>query len=152
MAGWSHLMSTSLFIGLALGVVAPGPKDDPKKAATIVGKWAVEKMTVGGKDPGTPSGAIGLEFIADGTLLSRLGTDNPKSSTYKVDPKKDPAEIDIIAAAGVKRPPSLGIYKLDGDTLTLCFDQEPGAARPKAFESPAGTIVMVWTLKRVKKE
>jgi uncharacterized protein (TIGR03067 family) len=136
---------------LALG--APAAKDAPKKELpTIVGHWASEKVTVGGKDQDVPPNSIKFEFADDGTVVVRMGTDKPQSPTYKVTPKAVPPEIDLTPAAGVKRPPSLGIYKLDGDTLTICFDQEPGAARPKSFESREGSAVLVLTLKRVKKE
>ena len=137
---------------LALG--APVPKEAPKKERpTIVGPWASEKVTVGGKDQQTVApDNIQFEFADYGTVVVRMGRDQPQSPAYKVNPKADPPEIDLTPAAGVKRPPSLGIYKLAGDTLTICFDQEPGAARPKSFESPAGSAVLVLTLKRVKKE
>jgi hypothetical protein len=47
-----------------------------------------------------------------------------------------------------------GIYKLDGNTLTLCLAVGGEEAnRPAKFESPAGSMVMLLTLKRpVKKE
>jgi hypothetical protein len=42
------------------------------------------------------------------------------------------------------------IYKVDGDTLSLCWDRGPGAARPKKLESPAGSEVVLYVFKRVK--
>ena len=69
-----------------------------------------------------------------------------------MDPKKDPAEIDIIPPTDKKEPTVLGIYKVDGDNLTVCFRRgKTDSGRPTKFESPEGSEVLVITLKRVKK-
>ena len=44
-------------------------------------------------------------------------------------------------------------YKLDGDTLILCFARAKGDSdRPAKFDSPEGSNVMLMTLKRAKKD
>lgn len=141
-------MYPSLCLGLAVSLGAPAPKDKP----TVVGEWAAESVVAGGKTlPGPPGGAS-FTFAADGKLRVRDGDKVSDDGSYTVDPKKDPAEIDLIPPAAQKKPPTQGIYKLDGDTLTLCFHpKDPKAGRPKAFESPDGSTAMVITLKRVKK-
>jgi uncharacterized protein (TIGR03067 family) len=67
-------------------------------------------------------------------------------STYSVDATKQPATIDMIGTEGdTKGKPALGIYKLAGDTLTMCYTM-PGKARPAAFESSpqSGVYLVVW--------
>jgi len=148
-------MYTFMVAGLALLIAAPGPKDPPKKEPTIVGEWVGESATAGGMALPVPQGGIKFTFTADG----KLTVDEPgrgkaeEAGTYQIDAKKTPAEIDLNPPAGRNEPTILGIYKLDGDTLTLCFHQGgPGVERPKNFESPAGAKSIVMTLKRAKKD
>jgi uncharacterized protein (TIGR03067 family) len=147
-------MYASVLVGLAVSVGAPAVKDPPKKEATIVGEWAGEKAVAAGMNLPIPEGGITFTFDADGTLTVREGNKGkPDTGSYKVDPKKDPAEIDLTPPADKKEAVLQGIYKLDGNTLTLCFRRgAPGAGRPKNFDFPAGSDVIVMTLKRAKTE
>jgi hypothetical protein len=43
-----------------------------------------------------------------------------------------------------------GIYKIDGDTLTMCLS--PTGERPAKFESTAGGQTILMTFKRMKKD
>jgi len=146
-------MYASLLIGLAVGFGAPGAKDPPKKEESIVGEWVGESMVRGGKVRPVPEGGITFNFTADGKLLISEGANGERQvGTYKADSKKSPAEFDLTPPAEKSDKPVLGIYKLDGDTLTLCVSDDDGAARPTRFESPDGTRVMLLTLKRAKKD
>jgi uncharacterized protein (TIGR03067 family) len=144
-------MYPSLLLGVALVVAAPAPKTEAKKdPPTVVGTWVPESGTVGGKADRPPPGTT-FEFTADGTLLIAAEVNpKPEVTSYTTDPKKEPAEIDVVGPGGKKEPPILGIYKIDGDTLTLAMSKD--GTRPTKFESPAGSRVMVMTMKRAKKE
>ena len=150
-------MFASLLVGLAVTVGAqdkkdPPAKDPPAKGAPIVGTWVGEKAVAGGKEQPVPPGGISFTFGPDGKLTVTEGKQNkPDSGTYKTDPKKDPAEIEIIPPAEKKEPTVQGIYKVDGDTLLLAFSRGKGGNRPTKFESPEGSDVIVITLKRDKK-
>jgi uncharacterized protein (TIGR03067 family) len=148
-------MCPCLLVCLSLSVGAPGAKDPPKTEASIVGQWEGEKAVSGGKDKPVPAGGVTMTFTADGKVLVREGKrEKAEEATYKVDATKDPAEIDILppadkAARGTVR----GIFKIDGDTLTLCYARGKGEAdRPTKFDSPEGSRVMLMTLKRTKKK
>jgi uncharacterized protein (TIGR03067 family) len=143
-------MFTTLILALAVG--APAPKAEAKKdPPTVIGKWVPESAIQGGKPDNPPPGTA-IEFTADGKFIATEGpAGKPEEGTYKTDPKKDPAEIDLTEPGGGGRGgPILGIYMLDGDTMTLVISME--GTRPTAFESPAGSKVMLIVLKRVKKD
>jgi len=144
-------VTTSLFIALALVAGAPKPKDPPaKEPPSIVGEWVGESGTRGGQ-PHNPDPGTTITFTADGKLILKEGKrDKPEEGTYKADPKKSPAEIDLVPQIGGKGPTIQGIFKIEGDTLTLCFTM--GSDRPKEFASPAGSEIMLITCKRAKKE
>jgi uncharacterized protein (TIGR03067 family) len=145
---------SSLLVGLALTVGAPAVKEkEPAKSASIVGEWTGEKAVVGGKELPVPEGGVAMTFTEDGKLIVREGkVERTENGSYKIDAKKDPAEIDLMPPADKKDPTIAGIYKVDGDTLTLAFTRgAPGGARPTKFESPADSPIMVLTLKRAKK-
>lgn len=147
-------MYSSLLVGLTVSLGAPAPKEAPKEKPTIVGEWAGQSAVVGGKSQPVPEGGVTFTFTADGKVQVREGNKGaPDEGTYTLAPDKDPAEIDLMPPPTKKDPPALGIYKLDGDTLTLCFHRgDPTkAGRPKKFESPDGSDAIVITLKRVKK-
>jgi uncharacterized protein (TIGR03067 family) len=144
------LMLVSTLI-LSLSVSAPGPKD--AAPAPVTGLWVVAKGVVGGTEVPLPGGAITFDFGTDGTLVVRAdGADSPEGSgTYTLDPKKSPAEIDMVPA-DPKLATAKGIYKVDGDALTLCFIKgAKDVLRPAKFASPAGSEVALFTLKRAKK-
>jgi uncharacterized protein (TIGR03067 family) len=145
-------MYASLWIGLAVAVGAPGAKDPPKKEASIVGVWVREKLTANGKDESEHAAGARFTFTEDGKfLMKQKDREERDEGTYKVDPKKDPAEIDLMGRGGKKDSPFPGIYKLDGDTLTICI-LKGGATRPTKFESPEGSELILMTFKRAKKE
>jgi len=145
-------MYASALVGLAVLVAAPAPKEAPKKDPGIVGEWVAEKMVAGGMElPLQQGGAFTFLFAPDGKLIVKEGTkEKPEEASYTVDPKKTPAEIDLVPPAQEKVGTMAGIFKIDGDVLTLCFTMM--GERPKSFESPVGAMTMLMTLKRVKKD
>jgi uncharacterized protein (TIGR03067 family) len=145
----------AIFLGAALVVGAPALKDPPKKDPGIVGEWALESTMLGGK-AGKVASALRYEFTADGQWIIRREGAVVKTvpRQYKVDTKANPATIDITYQkdGGAAQPPDmLGIYKIDGDTLTLCYTPG-GGERPTTFEPAEGVRVAVMVLRRVKKD
>jgi uncharacterized protein (TIGR03067 family) len=140
-----------LLLGLALSITAPASKDAAKKdTQSIVGEWVPTEAIRGGK-PDMPPPGTSITFTEDGKLILKEGNKAGRSEegTYKADAKKNPAEVDLLPPKGEERA-MLGIYKFEKDKLILCLAR--GGDRPKKFESPEGTEVMLITLERAKKE
>ena len=145
----------NLLLSIALAVAAPGVKDPPKKKdlPTVHGEWTVESIMIGGMVlPRQQAGGLDtFQFSPDGTMTVRTSAGGvPKNETgrYKLDETKNPAEIDLVPDAAANEPTMLGIFKFEGDTLTLCV----GEKRPAKFETVAGELSIIVTLKRAPKK
>lgn len=142
-----------LLVGLLFVPVAeaaPRIKDKSPPAPSIVGEW----VRVGHTKAGTPVAPDHEPhhqlFKADGGWEYTYGPrqKSPAGMTYATDPKQSPPAIDISQNSGI--PPNWrGVYKVEGDTLTLCL-VTGGGDRPKNFESSADRPTTVWVFKRVK--
>ncbi len=146
----------AIVLGTAILLGAPGLKDPPKKDAGIVGEWEMQPAAVAPKGGARPTPDLIYEFTADGQwILRRHGTVlKTVPREFKVDPRAKPATIDVTfsqAAGAVATRNMVGIYKIEGETLTICFSPGGNTERPKSFERKAGVTVLL-TLKRVKKK
>jgi prepilin-type processing-associated H-X9-DG protein len=65
------------------------------------------------------------------TRITFLKGDEERAFTYKLDPTKKPAALDLTPVGGGLAIPA--IYSLDGDYLQVCFDGWQGKQRPRAF-------------------
>lgn len=139
----------ALLIGLAAAVGAPALKDPPKPEAPILGDWALVEWLQGGAKTAFAEGT-GVEFLPGGKRLWRDGSTNPDEREYKLYPKTNPAEIDLIRADAGPAPLVYPcIFKVDGDKLVIAVGS-PGGERPKSFDAAAATMRMTFT--RVKKK
>lgn len=135
-----------------LGFVSPEePKDDLTKAelARHQGVWAT--MTFeheGQKGTDDVVKSVMREVSGDHVVWRRNG--KPFSgSSITLDIKAIPKSIDVVPdGAQVQDKLVRGIYKLDGDTLTICM-AEPGQPRPKEFKASKETHNTLMTLRRV---
>lgn len=138
------------FALLAIGVCCAGVAAKESDAEKLVGTWVAESGEQGGeKAPEDKIKGLELTFAADGkvTLKSPKEPGKQKEATFKLDGAKNPKEIDLTPEGD---EPVRGIYKIEGNKLTLCMahKQDP---RPTEFASQAGTKQVLIVLKREKK-
>src|SRR5947209_226983 len=109
--------------------------DEPATVKQIIGSWKCVSATIDGRPlAGDTVGQLRLTMTADRYKTER-GDQVLFDSTYTIDTAKQPAQIDMVGTEGdLKGKVAPGIFKLDGDTLTICYVM-PGKERPKAFES-----------------
>jgi uncharacterized protein (TIGR03067 family) len=139
-----------LLAAAALAPAAPALKDRPPKAPPIFGEWVRIGHTNAGAPVAPDREAHHQVFKADGEWEyfygARQGSAGRKS--FVTDTRQTPPAVDIhMDPAG--KPSWRGIYKIEGDTLTLCLvtgDRD----RPKTFESSADHPTTVWVFKRVQ--
>jgi uncharacterized protein (TIGR03067 family) len=131
---------------LALTLAAPGPKDAPPKAEALHGLWALQSVTVDGKEHPEVDDRR-WEFLPDGTQMRYVGDEKiwKVGIPYTVDPRAKPAALNMGYFASI-----LAIYKIDGDTLTICVAQNDRKTRPSSFDPPMDANTCLYFFKRVK--
>jgi uncharacterized protein (TIGR03067 family) len=125
---------------------APVPeKKDPTKEdqEKIQGTWTIESIEDGGRAP-DGVGKLKLAFTGDKCKVM-VGDETRKEHTFKLDATAKLRSIDLRSGEKLVH----GIYKLDGDTLTICMD-ESGEKRPEEFAAKKETRTTLVVLKRVK--
>jgi uncharacterized protein (TIGR03067 family) len=128
---------------LLVGLSAPGRAGDKGSKDRPQGKWTVTKMIENGRSADEAAGAFVMDFKGDDFTLSFLG--KSEGGTFKVDTTKTPKQFEIKLGINLKAAP--GIYKIENDVLTMCFNVG-GQARPTKFESAAGSRNVLMVLKR----
>ena len=90
-----------------------------------------------------------ISFEGD-KLLAKRGGKVAESSTFSLDETKNPKTIDMLQANSKEKRPAQGIYKLEGDKLSMIWRKE-GGERPADFDATkAGPEVVIIVLEREK--
>jgi uncharacterized protein (TIGR03067 family) len=144
------LLAAGLFAGTLMA--ADDKKDKPKDEEAILGVWKVEKVDTGGADirGADMVGKLRMAFKKGGKVAMPGPDGKENEADVKLDSTATPKTIDVTT--GEEGKFTVGLYSLDGDTLTLAMAQSGSKTRPTELKADAKTGTVVMTMKRVKEE
>ncbi len=150
----------TIVCSLCLGTAGADEKPDAavkKELARLEGVWIVSEARHAGEavEQDEPDK---FEF-KNGKLIVQRGDRAPITMTLRLDISTDPKLLDWTTNSNGKFDDAdkfaEGIYKLDGDTLTVCYNVRDNAFakgnRPTEFKSAEGSDAMLIVFKRAKK-
>jgi len=134
----------------ALAVAGGGAAQPGNAEKKLEGTYAVVSATRNGKPEDKKLDSVSFVF-KDGTIsITAEGKSKEDTATYKVDPTKTPAHIDITPTRG-KDAQVKGIYELkttpDAAVLTLAFTRE-GGERPADFKGEGESTTVLKLLRK----
>jgi uncharacterized protein (TIGR03067 family) len=147
------LLLTPLAYGLAF--VIPVRADDAKNdLEKFQGTWRMDLLVDNGRKASAEEAGKfqvtikGDKFVVKSELLADISITIKLMPREKGKEKENPAAIDLTQDDDAKKERKvLGIYKIDGDTLTICASNDD-KKRPTEFAGGKGVILVV--LKRQK--
>lgn len=137
-------------------LIAGCPLDEAETAKSAVeelqrhqGTWVVTRAVFDGQET-EPEVARSIRRVVEGDhVVWRRDGKSFAGTRIELDARREPATIDVIPDGGANRGRRApGIYRLDGDTLTICM-APPDGERPEAFEAPAGSGRSLMSFRRV---
>jgi uncharacterized protein (TIGR03067 family) len=140
-----------LFAFLASPATGDEKPDTAADLKALVAKWKIEKAELGGKDILEHLKDMKFEITAGGKYTAQVGEEKDAGS-FTIDTSKTPKELDVKPTGGPGKGKTMkAIYKLDGDTLAICYEHDTDSGkRPEKFETKAGTTQLLIVYKRMK--
>lgn len=124
------------------------PRPSPYSALKLDGVWRLEKVNGRDATGKEMKGTFGLLVFENG----RITNGDSRAASFHLNESTDPKEIDWNIPGELSYQ---WIYKLDGDTLTMCGKvAEIGSERPKEFkrgQTERKIIIQVLSYRRVTK-
>jgi uncharacterized protein (TIGR03067 family) len=137
---------------IAIGLLVSQPKQDEVKdpALLLQGGWKMVLLFVDGDEVPADQATSGELLVEADEYRPKLGA-TVEASTFKLDATKKPKAIDFTYASGFLKGKTIkGIYKIEGDDLTICRGLNPENERPQEFAAPTGSGLLLVVWKRSK--
>jgi RNA polymerase sigma-70 factor (ECF subfamily) len=130
--------------------IAFAAEDPPKSDRDrLQGTWVPTSFKNEEKGEADDENLKHYKLIFSGDKLTMVGpySGGDRKGTITLDPKATPKTIDVALEAGGEAGVLRGLYKLDGDTLTLCY---PNINQDRPVEFAAENGAYLWVFKRSK--
>jgi uncharacterized protein (TIGR03067 family) len=145
-------LANSGFMLLAVAgfIAAAEPRTDDTKA--LKGNWQAVSIKAGGDDA-PPDEVRKFTFsFTETTYTNTIDGQVVEEGGYTIDASTTPKTIDL----DIKKGPDdgkkqLGVYRLDGDRLTIVAAQAGSTERPKSLKPKDAADAMTFVLDRVKR-
>jgi uncharacterized protein (TIGR03067 family) len=122
--GWAILLAFGLLSTFAHGTLAADLDAEMDK---LKGTW----VSVSFEATGAAKNSRKLELTFNGDRVKQTVDDRVQNLNYELDVDSEPKRLTILTIMqGVVVKANAGIYKFDGDTLTICHG---GKLRPEKF-------------------
>jgi uncharacterized protein (TIGR03067 family) len=119
----------------------------PTDLDRLQGTWRIAKLEMDGRTASAPE-FDGAAIAISGKTFTSIMPGSTYAGTIRVDETKSPKTLDLLFTTGPQKGTiNPGIYKLRGDTWTMCLAMR-GKTRPKTFATKANTGLVVETLER----
>jgi uncharacterized protein (TIGR03067 family) len=145
--------ATKAGAGVALQTLVRAPKTSAKSAAApageiapeLDGEWTVAQLVMDGQPLAEGMLNWGKRSVRNGEVKVTMGPQTVLHVRANIERSHDPGWINYVHAKG--GAVQLGIYKLEGNTLTTCM-AKAGAPRPDKFESRKGSGITLGVWKK----
>jgi len=119
----------------------------PTDLDKLQGAWRITSLELDGKTQ--PTSVIeDATIVVSGGSFTSTGMGVTYHGTIEVNASRSPKALDLIFTTGPQKGTrNPGIYKLSGDTWTLCLATR-GVARPRVFATKADSGLALETLQR----
>jgi uncharacterized protein (TIGR03067 family) len=136
-------------------------KKHGKDKETLQGAWHLVGVTFQGEaQPKDLVEAVENSWVVDGDKIKETARGKVRDLTMRLDPGQQPKCIDLTIVGGTddeffpggskKGDIVRGIYRLNGDKLTICLNPESGQDAPKDFAAEKDSPFVMYVFKRGK--